>query len=221
MFFVGSPAMDTLLNFNCCCVGYNKDTKPTQKQVSCFFLLDREAVGRGDVLWEIIRFRVPAACCFKSSTGIARTKQQNSRITRNYYLPPPLQQECPSQTTKKNKWWYLPPTCWPNVFPNKKLGKTGGKKWWCWSKLQAFHRLLKPFQLRCWGRRSGAHIGWGARSAWTPKKRPGRRVRKKWLGEGVFFGGDWRGKLIGRIGLHGGFFLNGGNPHFTPQNDHV
>ena len=95
--------MDTLLNFNCCCVGYNKDTKPTQKQVSCFFLLDREAVGRGDVLWEIIRFRVPAACCFKSSTGIARTKQQNSRITRNYYLPPPPPTRMPFSNHEKKQ----------------------------------------------------------------------------------------------------------------------
>ena len=30
--------MDTLLNFNCLCVGYNKDTKPTQKQVYKLFV---------------------------------------------------------------------------------------------------------------------------------------------------------------------------------------
>ena len=64
--------------------------KTHSKTGKLFFWLDSEAVGRGDVLWEIIRFRFQRLVASSQAQELPyRAKKQNSRITRNYYLPPP------------------------------------------------------------------------------------------------------------------------------------
>lgn len=53
------------------------------------------------------------------------------------------------------------------------------------------------------------------------KNGPGDGSAKNGWERAVFFGGiGERNSSVG-LGLHGGNSLNGGNPHFTPQNDHV
>lgn len=171
--------------------------KTHSKTGKLFFWLDSEAVGRGDVLWEIIRFRFQRLVASSQAQELPyRAKKQNSRITRNYYLPPPPTRMSFSNHEKKMvisisdlfTSFFPPAKNWvKQVAKSVVLIET----WRNRSKRSSLAET-KPFQLRCWGCRSGAHIGWGARSAWTPRQTAGRRVRRNAWRWRCFGGCGWR-----------------------------